>query len=68
MITQRSWKYKLHSDSKWTPFTLDAASSYTFKKAGTYDVQLTVTGPGGSDDETKIGYITVRTVSPTQKV
>ncbi len=68
MITQRSWKYKLHSDSKWTPFTLDAVSSNTFKKAGTYDVQLTVTGPGGSDDEIKAGYITVGTVSPTQKV
>ncbi|MDF1544220.1 MAG: PKD domain-containing protein, partial [bacterium] len=40
--------------------------SYTFNSAGTYDVTLTVTGPGGSDAETKIGYITVNPcVTPT---
>jgi PKD repeat protein len=31
--------------------------------AGTYDVQLTVTGPGGSDNEVKTGYITVTTAT-----
>ncbi len=33
--------------------------SYTYTTAGTYTVKLMVTGPGGSDDETKTGYITV---------
>jgi PKD repeat protein len=43
----------------------DGASStlenptYTYNSAGTYSVSLTVTGPGGSDSETKSGYITV---------
>jgi len=32
--------------------------------AGTYDVKLTVTGPGGSDDEIKVGYINVLYVQP----
>lgn len=33
--------------------------SYTYSSAGTYTVKLTVTGPGGSDDEVKTDYITV---------
>jgi PKD repeat protein len=33
--------------------------SYTYIAAGTYTVKLTVTGPGGTDDEVKTGYITV---------
>jgi serine protease AprX len=33
--------------------------SHTYASAGTYTVSLTVTAPGGSDGETKIGYITV---------
>ena len=33
--------------------------SYTYNNLGTYTVTLTVTGPGGSDAETKVGYITV---------
>ncbi|MDH3890241.1 MAG: PKD domain-containing protein [candidate division Zixibacteria bacterium] len=40
--------------------------SYEYTSAGTYDVTLTVTGPGGSDGETKNGYITVNPcVAPT---
>jgi PKD repeat protein len=35
--------------------------SHTYNAAGTYEVSLTVTGPGGSDTETKTGYITVST-------
>lgn len=34
--------------------------SYKYAAAGTYTVKLTVTGPGGSDDEVKTNYITVR--------
>jgi PKD repeat protein len=33
--------------------------SHQFTSAGTYTVSLTVTGPGGSDGETKTNYITV---------
>ena len=32
--------------------------SYTYSAPGTYTVNLTVTGPGGSDSEVKVGYIT----------
>jgi len=33
--------------------------SHTYSSAGTYDVSLTVTGPGGSDSVTRVGYISV---------
>lgn len=33
--------------------------SHEFASAGTYDVKKIVTGPGGSDTEEKIGYITI---------
>ena len=33
--------------------------SHSYASAGSYTVSLTVTGPGGSDGETKAGYITV---------
>jgi PKD repeat protein len=33
--------------------------SYQYNSGGTYTVSLTVTGPGGSDTETKTNYITV---------
>jgi hypothetical protein len=33
--------------------------SHTYQNGGTYTVSLTVTGPGGSDAETKVNYITV---------
>lgn len=36
-----------------------ANPSHTYTLAGTYTVTLTVTGPGGSDSETKSGYIVV---------
>ena len=40
--------------------------SHTYNSAGTYNVSLTVTGPGGSDGETKNGYITVNPcINPT---
>ncbi len=56
-ISSRLWQYKLSSDSAWTIFTLDGTSSFTFTKAGSYDIKLTVTGTGGSDDEVKTNYI-----------
>ncbi|MHA2282672.1 MAG: DNRLRE domain-containing protein [Promethearchaeota archaeon] len=38
--------------------------SYTYTTAGTYTVSLTVTGPDGSDSETKVDYITVTDGAP----
>jgi len=37
----------------------DQNPTHTYSPEGTYTVALTVTGPGGSDTETKTGYITV---------
>jgi PKD repeat protein len=58
-ITSRVWEYKLNSDYRWTTFSLDEASSFTFTNDGTYDVRLTLTGTGEPDDETKANYISV---------
>ena len=38
--------------------------SHTYQNAGTYTVALTVTGPGGTDTETKTGLITMTAPSP----
>jgi PKD repeat protein len=58
-ITSRSWAYKLNTATTWTTIALAGDNSFTFATPGTYDVRLTVAGPGGSDDETKTAYITV---------
>ena len=42
-------------------------ASFTYSSAGTYTVNLTVTGPGGADSEVKAGYITV-TAAPVAPV
>jgi len=39
--------------------------SHTYSTAGTYNVSLTATNAGGSDTETKTGYITVSAPPPT---
>jgi PKD repeat protein len=39
--------------------SFDQNPSYQYTSAGNYAVSLTVTGPGGSDTETKSGYIAV---------
>jgi len=53
----------------------DQNSTHRYANAGTYDVSLTVTGPGGSDTKTKQAYITVYdpavadfTASPTRGI
>jgi PKD repeat protein len=38
--------------------------SHTYAAAGTYDVTLTADGPGGTDNVTKAGYITVTVPAP----
>ena len=41
---------------------------YTYAAAGNYTVNLTVTGPGGSDSEVKTGYIVVSSSTPTKPI
>jgi PKD repeat protein len=42
--------------------------SFTYSTAGTFTVSLTVSGPGGSDTETKAGYITAEVPPPQPPV
>ncbi|WP_141241739.1 PKD domain-containing protein, partial [Methanosarcina spelaei] len=42
--------------------------SYTYAAAGSYTVNLTVTGPGGIDSEVKTGYVKVTGSSPGKPV
>jgi PKD repeat protein len=63
-ITTRAWEYKLHSGTTYTTFTLDGANSFSFPNAGIYDIQLNVTGPGGSNIKTRESYITVNEPVP----
>jgi len=52
-ITSWSWDFgDLGTSTAQNP-------SHSYAAAGTYTVSLTVTGPGGSDGETKTNYITV---------
>ena len=39
--------------------SIDQDPAYTYSSVGTYTVNLTVTGPGGTDSEVKTNYITV---------
>jgi PKD repeat protein len=57
-ITSRSWTF---GD---TGTSTAQNPSHTYSSAGTYPVSLTVTGPGGSDVETKTNYITVANPPP----
>ena len=59
-----------YSNSSWT-FGDGGTStltnpSYTYNTPGAYTVSLTVSGPGGSDSETKTGYITVSSTIEAQ--
>jgi len=46
----------------------EQSPSYTYGTAGTYTVNLTVTGPGGNDSEVKTGYIKVTGLSSGKPV
>jgi len=57
-ITSWSWDFGDGSNSSLEDPTK------VYSAAGSYTVSLTVTGPGGSDTETKAGYITVNPPAP----
>ena len=57
-ITSRSWDFGDGGSST------SQSPSHTYQDAGTYTVEITVTGPDGTDIEIKTDYITVTT--PTQ--
>lgn len=59
-ITSYSWDF----NNDGTPDSISRNPMTTYNAAGSYTVSLTVTGPGGSDTETKMGYITVTTPPP----
>jgi PKD repeat protein len=57
VITSRLWNF---GD---TGTSTEINPSHVYAAAGTYMVTLTVTGPGGTDVESKVDYITVTTPS-----
>jgi PKD repeat protein len=60
--TSWKWAYK-NATVGWTQFSTLRNATFTFGR-GTYDVNLTATNAGGSDDELKAGYITVTAPAP----
>jgi PKD repeat protein len=56
-ITSRLWEYQ-NTTVGWTQFSALENPSFEFD-VGIYDIQLTVSGPGGSNTKTENGYITV---------
>jgi len=56
------WAWDFENDG--TSDSIAQSPSHTYATAGTYSVSLTVTNAGGSDSETKTGYIMV-TMAPT---
>jgi len=61
-----NWQWDFNNDG-----TVDSTEQnpvYTYPAAGNYTVNLTVTGPGGSDSEVKTGYINVASPSPSKLV
>jgi parallel beta-helix repeat protein len=60
--TITSWAWDFNNDG--TTDSTVQNPSYAYSNPGSYTVKLTVTGPGGSDDETKTDYITVNPLPP----
>lgn len=55
-----SWNWECRTGGgDWTQFSVEQSPEYSFATAGSYDIRLTATNAGGSDDETRTGYITV---------
>lgn len=63
--TPTSWSWDF-GDSVGTSTSQNP--SYTYTSSGIYDVSLTATNAGGSDDEVKTGYITVNAPLPDKSL
>ncbi|AKJ37834.1 PKD domain-containing protein [Methanosarcina barkeri] len=63
-VSSYSWDF----DNDGTVDSTEQNPVYTYAAAGTYTVNLTVTGPGGSDSEVKTEYIDVSSPSPSKLV
>jgi PKD repeat protein len=61
-ITSYAWNFGSGADPATA--STQGPHSVTYNTEGIYTVSLTVTGPGGSDEETKTNYITVVELSP----
>ncbi len=62
--TPTSWKWAYRTATVgWTQFATTQNPTFTFP-AGTYDINLTATNAGGSDDEIKTGHMTVSQAVP----
>jgi PKD repeat protein len=57
-VTSWKWEYRLSGAPTWTQFATTEDASFTFSD-GTYDVQVTATGPDYTDVETKPNIISV---------
>jgi PKD repeat protein len=62
-ITAWRWAYR-NATIGWTQFATAQSPEYLFA-SGIYDINLTVTNAGGSDDEIRAGFITVSEISET---
>lgn len=60
-ITSCQWNY---GDGR-TGNSCQGVHDYTYANPGSYTVQLTVSGPGGTDTKTRSNYITVNSAPPT---
>ena len=60
-IASYAWNVDTDTDIEGTAATF----THTYTDAGTYDVTLTVTGPGGSNPKTVADMITVTSAAPT---
>lgn len=62
-VTSRSWSFPGGSPASSSALN----PTVTYNTPGTYNVSLTITGPSGTDTETKTGFITVHS-NPTASV
>ena len=59
--TPTGWSWEYNAGSGWVEFSTVQNPTYSFSVAGPYDIRLTASNSGGSDDETKSHYIAVAT-------
>ena len=59
-VTEWRWKKRLTGTQTWADFAGEPTSQNPAEDfgAGTWDVQLTITGPAGTRTRTKIAYVT----------